>query len=83
MRKTSIRYRELRSFLERLGFQVQKEKKGWRFEHSTSGIIFLFRPYRPNDFVYEFDAFEVRSALDWNGLVAAEVFNDSLTKTPA
>jgi hypothetical protein len=83
IRKSTVRFGQLRSFLESLGFHAEREKAGWRFEHAPSGTVLLFRPYRANDFVYAMHLFQVRSALDWNGLVAAEAFDDSLTKTPA
>ena len=83
MKTSQIRFAQLRSFLEQMGFSDQRVQKGWRFEHDSSNTIFLFRPYRLTDRVYEHDLFKVRSQLDARGLMADETFDESLTKTPA
>jgi hypothetical protein len=83
MKKSSIRFGQLRRYLADMDFSEMREKAGWRFEHPGSKTVFLFRPYRPSDLVFEHDLFMVRSQLDGRGMVAAEAFADSLEKTPA
>jgi len=83
MKTSQVRFAQLRSFLEQMGFSERHDQKGWRFEHSSSNALFLFRPYRPTDWVYEHDLFLVRSQLNGRGLMAEEAFDESLTKTPA
>lgn len=83
MKTSNIRYSQLRTFLRGIGFTDQADNEGWRFEHSTSGAVFLFRRYRPADRVYEHDLLLVRSQLDGRGLLPEQAFSDELTKTPA
>jgi len=83
LKKSSIRFAQLRHFLAAMGFVTVRDKAGWRCEHPGSQTLFLFRPYRSLDFLYETDLFLVRSQLDGRGLMPAEAFDDSLEKTPA
>ena len=83
MKTSSVRFGQLQRFLAQLGFSEDRDAHGWRFEHSSSNTVFLFRPYRPTDRVYEHDLFLMRSQLDGRGLMTAEAFNESLTKMPA
>jgi hypothetical protein len=83
MKPSSIRFTQLRHLLDDLGFSEVRQEAGWRFEHDPSETVFLFRPYRPGDPVYEHDLLLVRSQLDWRGLMPADQFDDSLKKTPA
>ena len=83
MKRSTVRFGQLRQLLESMDFCAEKGAMGWRFEHAPSGTVFLFRPYRSADLVYMHDLFLVRSQLDWRGLMAADAFDSSLTKTPA
>jgi len=83
MKTSQVRFAQLQRFLEQLGFSEGHDPQGWRFEHPSSNTVFLFRPYRPTDRVYEHDLFLVRSQLDGRGLMAEEAFHESLTKMPA
>ena len=83
MKTSQVRFAQLQGFLEHMGFAESRDKQGWRFEHAASNTVFLFRPYRPTDRVYEHDLFLVRSQLKGRGLVTEEAFDESLTKTPA
>jgi hypothetical protein len=83
MKPSSIRFGQLRRVLDDMGFSDVRQDAGWRFEHGASETVFLFRPYRPADPVYEHDLVMVRSQLDWRGLMTPEAFDDSLKKTPA
>ena len=83
MKLSQVRFVQLQRFLEQLGFSEGRDQQGWRFEHPSSNTVFLFRPYRPTDRVYEHDLFLVRSQLNGRGLITEEAFDESLTKTPA
>lgn len=82
MKNDSIRFSQLRRILEKIGFSEIRQKKRRRFEHSPSETIFLFRPYRSTDVVFPHDLVQVKSQLDWRGLLTPEDF-DSMTKKPA
>jgi hypothetical protein len=83
MKRSTIRFEQLRSILEELGFTARREKRGWRFEHPTSPAEFLFRAYRPQERVYAIELDMVRRHLDWRGLMTPDAFDASLTRTPA
>ena len=83
MKTSQVRFAQLRSFLEELGFSAESDQKGWRFEQPSSQTLFLFRPYRLTDRVYEHDLFLVRSQLKGRGLTTEAAFDESLNKTPA
>ena len=83
MKTSPVRFAQLQRFLEQMRFSENRDQQGWRFEHLSSKTVFLFRPYRPTDRVYEHDLFLVRSQLNGRGLMPEEAFNESLTKTPA
>lgn len=82
VKKSNIRFAQLRAFFDRLGFSATREKRGWRIEHPATGTVFIFRPYRSNELVYAPDLFLIRSQLDARGMVPQASFEDSLTKTP-
>jgi hypothetical protein len=83
MKTSNIRFTQLQKFFQEMGFSQAGEKEGWRFEHTSSNTVFVFRPYRPKDRVFEHDLFLVLSQLNGRGLMAEDAFNDSLTRTPA
>jgi hypothetical protein len=83
MKTSPVRFGQLQRFLKDVGFAMTPDQQGWRFEHAVSQTIFLFRPYRLTDPVYEHDLFLVRSQLQGRGLMTEEAFRESLTKTPA
>ena len=81
MKSSAVKFARLQVFLKEIGFSQSRDKDGWRFEHPESNTVFLFRPYRPSDRVYEHDLFLVRSQLDGHGLFAVNAFDESLTRT--
>jgi hypothetical protein len=83
VKKSNVRFSQLRAFFERMGYSATREKKGWRVEHSPTGTVFIFRPYRTTDLVYAPDLFLIRSQLDARGMLPHESFDESLTKTRA
>jgi hypothetical protein len=83
MKPSQVRFAQLQKFLEHMGFSADRDQQGWRFEHPSSGTVFLFRPYRATDRVYEHDLLLVRSQLNGRGLMTEEAFNESVMKTPA
>lgn len=80
MKKSNVRFAQLRAFFDGMGFCAKREKKGWRIEHAPTGTVFVFRPYRANGLVYAPDLFLIRSQLDARGMVAHESFDESLTQ---
>jgi hypothetical protein len=46
-------------------------------------VVFVFRPYKPNERVTEYDVVDVRKQLDWRGLLDAEAFDNLLRKASA
>ena len=83
VKKSNVRFAQLKAFLEGLGFSSHRGKNGWRFEHGPSGAIFHFRPYRVTDRVYAIHLFMVRSQLDSRGMMSEDAFDESLSKAPA
>ncbi len=83
MKTSLVRFSRLRRLLLDLQFTETRTDEFHRFEHPQSGIVFVFRPYAPNEFVTMPDVASTRTHLDWHGLLTANVFDDSLTKTPA
>jgi len=79
VKKSNIRFVQLKEFLEGMGFTATRGKAGWRFEHEPSGTIFHFRPYRVTDRVYYIHLFVVRSQLDARGMLSERAFDESLT----
>lgn len=76
---TPIRFAELR-LLGRLQFADTRTDSGWRFEHSPSVTVFLFRAYKPEDRITQADEVATRIQLDWRGLLSADAFDNSLNK---
>ena len=83
MKLTNVSFAQLRQLLLGLHFTEARKEKGWRFEHPESGTIFLFRPYKADEKINMADFLGTRMELDWRGLVSADEFDNSLTKTPA
>lgn len=83
MKTSQVRFAQVQSFLQQMGFIQARDDEGWRFEHPPSDTVFLFRPYRTGDRVYEHDLFLVRSQLAARGLMTDEAFEELLTKSPA
>jgi len=81
--KNEIKFRELRQLLLDLGFREACEPDAVIFQHRTSDVLFVFRPYRAGDFVKEHNLIEVKDMLDARGLMSAETFEDQFKKTPA
>ena len=55
----------------------------YRFEHSASGTLLLYRDYRPNDLITWADHVKTRKFLDERGILEADEFEALLSKTPA
>jgi hypothetical protein len=83
MKPSKVRFAQFQKFLRQMGFLEIRDQLGWRFEEPSSNTIFLFRPYRLTDRVYEHDLFKVRCQLEARGMMTEEAFNESLTKLPA
>ena len=83
MKTSSVSFGQLRRFLLDLQFREVRTEASWRFEHQGSGTVFLFRPYAADDSVTVQDLTSTRTHLEWRGLLSGDVFDDSLTKTPA
>ena len=83
MKTSSVPFAQFRRLLLDLQFQEAHTDASWRFEHPTSGTVFLFRPYAADDNVNVQDLAATRTHLDWRGLLSGNLFDDALTKTPA
>jgi len=83
MKTSSVSFAQLRRLLLDLQFRETRGDAFWRFEHPDSGTLFLFRPYASAEKVTMPDLVSTRTHLDWRGLLSAQAFDDSLTKTPA
>jgi hypothetical protein len=83
MRTSSVRFGTLRRLLLDLDFTEARTDVSWRFEHRPSGAVFLFRPYAADDHVTVQDLASTRTHLEWRGLLSGNLFDNSLTKTPA
>ena len=83
MKTSLVRFAQLRRLLLDLHFNEARSNGFWRYEHSGSGTVFLFRPYALDDNVAMQDLASTRTHLDWRGVLSSTVFDDSLTKTPA
>ncbi len=81
--RSMVTFAELRQLLLDLGFTVRKEGKFWIFEHAPSETILPYRPYRARERVTLRDVNSTRFQLEWRGVLAPEVFDDRLKKTPA
>jgi hypothetical protein len=83
MKTSSVSFSQLRQLLLDLQFKEKQADTYWRFEHPSSGTLFVFRPYTLGDNVTVQDLATTRKHLDWRGLLSGNAFDDSLTKTPA
>jgi hypothetical protein len=83
MKTSSVSFGQLRRLLLDLDFTEIRTDANWRFEHQASGTVFLFRPYAANDKVTMQDLASTRTHLEWRDLLSGNVFDDSMTKTPA
>ena len=83
IKRSDIRFGQLRAFLEGLGFSATRGKQGWRLVHGPSETILIFRPYRRTERVFLPDLFALRWQLDGHGLLPQAEFDESLTKAPA
>ena len=83
MKTSSVSFGQLRRLLLDLDFNEIRGDTSWRFEHQGSGTVFLFRLYTADDYVTVPDLASTRTHLEWRGLLSSDVFDDSLTKTPA
>jgi hypothetical protein len=81
--RSTVPFAELRGLLVDLGFTESRQGKFWRFEHSPSGTVFEYRPYRARERVTAVDLHATRGQLDWRGLLAPEAFDDRLKKATA
>lgn len=81
--KNKIKYRELRQFLLDIGFGETVLPSEVVFHHRPSDTLFVFRPYRADEAVANYNLAEVQSMLDARGLFSAEAFEHQFEKTPA
>lgn len=84
MRNSELSFAVLRRILLDLGF-VENLVPGSHvgFEHSSSGAVMMFRPYRPDERVSLADRLSVRRQLDERGLLSADSFDARLRKVSA
>ena len=75
-------FSHVRKILLDLGF-VETTVPGpyFRFEHSPSGTLLFYRPYRPHDLVTWADQVKTRKFLDERGIVGADEFEALLSRT--
>ena len=83
VKRSDIRFGQLRAFLEGLGLSATRGKQGWHFVHGPSDTILIFRPYRSTERVFMPDLFGIRWQLDGDGVLPERAFDESLTKAPA
>ena len=83
MKTSPVPFAQLRRLLADLDFKESHKKAGWRFEHSHSGTVFLFRPYQLDEKVTVQDLDTARRHLEWRGVVSADTFERLLHKAPA
>jgi len=58
-----IKFRELRQLLLDIGFKEASLPKETAFHHRPSDTLFVFRPYRPDDPVADYNLMEVKDIL--------------------
>src|SRR5258707_368300 len=76
----NIPFRELRQYLQDLGFTELVQPTHFRFDHSPSGSILILRPYLPGQTVSEFDLAVVRKTLVERGVVEEAALEHFLEK---
>jgi hypothetical protein len=62
---------------------MSKRGKFWFFEHSPSGTVFGYRPYRAREKVTLVDIADTRFHLDWRDVLAPEAFDEWLKEVTA
>lgn len=77
------KFRELRKFLEGLGFKYVRQDDCEVFEHKASDTLFLMRLYRANELVSAKDLAVVRTSLDYRGFVGRDAFEEALLAVKA
>jgi hypothetical protein len=83
MKVSSVSFAQLRRLLVDLHFNESRTDSYWRFEHTPSETVFVFRPYASSDNVTVQDLASTRTHLDWRGLLSANAFDDLMMKAPA
>jgi len=84
MATSDITFGTLRRFLQDREFEEAEDRDGCIiFEHSRSGTVLAFRPYRQQDKVTLADLATVRRQLDERGLVSREAFESLARKATA
>jgi hypothetical protein len=78
-----IAFSHLRKILLDLGF-VETIVPGpyFRFEHSPSGTLLLYRDYQPNELITWADHIKTRKFLDERGILEADEFETLLHRAP-
>jgi hypothetical protein len=84
MRRNGIRFEDLRLLLLELGFrEAAMDSNHFRFAHSVTGTVLLFRMYRANEVVSDRDILVVRRQLVDNGFIELAAFDRFLEKATA
>jgi hypothetical protein len=84
MTKNGITFEELHQLLLELGFrEAAIETNHFRFEHTATGTVLLFRSYRANEFVNDRDLLVVRRQLVDNGFIEPSAFDRFMRKATA
>jgi hypothetical protein len=83
MKKSDVRFDELREFLKELGFrEIPEDQPRVRFDH-PSGSVLLFRPYKGKEKVSARDMLVTGIQLVDQGLVHSSDFERFQQKAPA
>ena len=78
-----VKFRELRKFLEGLGFQYTRQSDCVVFQHGASDTVQFLRLYRANEFVNPTDLARVQITLDYRGFVDRDEFEQALLAVKA
>jgi hypothetical protein len=83
MMRNNVKFRTLRRFLLDIGFSETVLPSEIVFQHKPSDTLFVFRPYRPDDLVANYNLAEVESMLDSRGLMSADAFVNQFKRARA
>lgn len=78
-----VQFRDLRKFLEGLGFTYKRQSDCVIFQHAASNTIEILRLYRANELVSPRDLAVVRGTLDYRGFIERDEFEQALLAVKA
>lgn len=79
---SKVTFAQLQGLLEKLGFRGTTHPTHLTFQHTASDTVFLFRTYRATDAVTPANLAVVRRMLDERGLMPADRFEKTWSKSP-